>query len=108
MDKVSFGKLEFDSIRELIASYCSCALGKRLARNMEPVRNADLTRTLARTLGRPALLPVPAFAVRAALGALSTELLGSRRVVPAHASKHGFAFVHPSLETAVAAELVGS
>lgn len=44
MDQVSFAKLEFDSIRELIASYCSCALGKKLARAMEPVTNADQVR----------------------------------------------------------------
>jgi len=44
MDKVSFDKLEFESVRELIASYCSCSLGKKLARTMEPVRNADQIR----------------------------------------------------------------
>ena len=40
-----------------------------------PVRNALLTRSLARALHRPALLPVPAFALRTALGELSDELL---------------------------------
>ena len=42
----------------------------------EPVRNAELTRALARVLHRPALFAVPAFALRAALGELSGELLG--------------------------------
>ena len=42
----------------------------------EPVRNAELTRVLARVLHRPALFAVPAFALRAALGELSGELLG--------------------------------
>jgi len=70
-----------------------------------PERNADLTRILARTLGRPALLPAPAFALRAALGELSVELLGSRRAVPERATAHGFAFTHESLESALAAEL---
>jgi uncharacterized protein (TIGR01777 family) len=73
-----------------------------------PERNADLTRILASTLGRPARLPAPAFALRAALGELSGELLGSRRVVPERASKLGFAFAHPALETALSAELSGS
>ncbi|MEE9608978.1 MAG: TIGR01777 family oxidoreductase, partial [Myxococcota bacterium] len=40
-----------------------------------PVRNKQLTRALAAALGRPALLPVPAFALRAGLGELSEELL---------------------------------
>jgi uncharacterized protein (TIGR01777 family) len=72
-----------------------------------PERNTDLTRILASTLRRPARLPAPAFALRAALGELSGELLGSRRVIPERASSLGFAFAHPSLETALAAELSG-
>jgi uncharacterized protein (TIGR01777 family) len=71
----------------------------------EPVRNAELTRSLGRLLRRPALLPVPAFVLRAALGELSDELLGSRRVLPAAALARGFAFVHPGLDSALAAEL---
>lgn len=71
----------------------------------EPVRNAELTRTLARVLHRPALLPVPAFALRALLGELSQELLGSRHVLPARAGELGFAFRHPGLEDALVEEL---
>jgi len=48
---------------------------------------------------------VPAFALRALLGELSGELLGSRRVVPRRAIEAGFAFAHPNLESALAAEL---
>lgn len=71
----------------------------------EPVRNRDLTRLLARRLRRPALLPVPAFALRALLGELAGELLGSRRVVPRRARERGFEFQHPSIESALDAEL---
>ncbi len=71
----------------------------------EPVRNRDLTRVLAAQLDRPALLPVPGFALRAALGELSAELLGSRRVVPRQAREHGFAFRYPAIEEALGAEL---
>jgi uncharacterized protein (TIGR01777 family) len=71
----------------------------------DPVRNGELTRTLARLLRRPAPFPVPAFALRLALGELSDELLGSRRVVPARALAHGFAFAHADLEAALAREL---
>jgi uncharacterized protein (TIGR01777 family) len=70
-----------------------------------PVRNREFTHTLARQLGRPALLPVPALALRAVLGELAGELLESRRVVPRAALDRGFAFQHESLESALAAEL---
>jgi uncharacterized protein (TIGR01777 family) len=62
-----------------------------------PVRNADFTRTLARTLRRPAFCRVPAFALRL-LGDFSHELLDSKRVVPAAATDHGFGFQFPELE----------
>jgi len=67
-----------------------------------PVRNRELTVALAARLHRPALLPVPSVAVRAALGPLADELLGSKRVVPEHATKAGFVWQHPALERALA------
>ncbi len=72
----------------------------------EPVRNDAFTRTLATTLGRPALLPVPAVALRIALGEMSTILLGSQRVRPAAATDAGFAFRYPELGAALA-DIVG-
>jgi len=66
-----------------------------------PVRNADFTRAVASALHRPALLPVPAFAVRLALGDLASELLGSRRVLPARALALGHRFSHPELASAL-------
>ncbi len=71
----------------------------------DPVRNEVLTQAIARTLHRPALLRVPAFALRIALGELAGELLGSRRCVPRRAQEAGFTFAHPSLEGALAEEL---
>ena len=62
-----------------------------------PVRNADFTRMLARTLRRPALFRVPAFALRM-LGDFSHELLDSKRVLPAAATEHGFGFQFPEIE----------
>ncbi len=70
-----------------------------------PVRNEELTRELARAVHRPAILPVPAFALRALLGDLAGELLDSRRVVPRQAEAHGFGFGYPRLPDALAAEL---
>jgi uncharacterized protein (TIGR01777 family) len=71
----------------------------------ESVRNVELTRALARRLRRPARLPVPGFVLRAVLGEMAGELLGSRRVVPRVLEEAGFAFRHPELEEALAAEL---
>ena len=65
-----------------------------------PVRNADFTQTLARTLHRPAFLHVPAFAFRA-LGELSRELLDSKRMLPAAALEHGFGFRFSEIEPAL-------
>jgi uncharacterized protein (TIGR01777 family) len=71
----------------------------------ECVRNAEFTRALARAVQRPALLPVPAFVLRAALGDLASELLGSRRVAPRAAQECGYAFAHPTLADALASAL---
>jgi uncharacterized protein len=69
------------------------------------VTNAEFTRTLGRALQRPTLLPVPAFALRLALGELAGQLLDSRRVVPRAAQQRGFSFMYPDLEPALRAAL---
>ena len=72
----------------------------------EPVQNRELARTLGRVLGRPALLPLPAFAARLLLGQMADELLlASARVEPARLQATGFAFRHPTLEDALRHEL---
>lgn len=67
-----------------------------------PARNADFTCALAAALRRPAFLPAPAFALRAAFGEGAQVLLASQRVVPAAARARDFAFCHPALATALA------
>lgn len=67
-----------------------------------PVRNAEFVATLARVLHRPALLPVPGFALRAALGDFADEgLLGSQRILPRRLEESGFEFGWPELEPAL-------
>jgi uncharacterized protein (TIGR01777 family) len=67
-----------------------------------PVTNAAFTRTLARVLSRPALVPLPAFAARLAFGELADALLlASARVVPAKLQASGFRFQFPELEEAL-------
>ena len=63
-----------------------------------PVTNREFTRELSATLHRPAILPVPALALRLALGEFSTVLLESQRVVPRVAIENGFGFRYPDLK----------
>ena len=67
-----------------------------------PVRNAEFTRILASVLKRPALFPMPAFAVRVIFGEMGEELfLGSQRVEPARLLASGYQFQHPDLKNAL-------
>jgi uncharacterized protein (TIGR01777 family) len=67
----------------------------------EPVTNRVFTRTLGRVLNRPAILRAPEFALKAAMGEMSTMLLSGQRVIPAHAEQLGFRFTHRTLEPAL-------
>jgi uncharacterized protein (TIGR01777 family) len=69
----------------------------------EPVTNAEFTRELGHVLGRPALLPVPRLALRAAIGELSQAVLDSKRVLPAAALEAGYTFAYARLGPALAA-----
>jgi uncharacterized protein (TIGR01777 family) len=69
----------------------------------EPVTNAEFTKALARTLRRPAVLQLPAPLLRAALGELAGELLGSSRVRPVKLVEAGFTFRYPELDAALSA-----
>ena len=72
----------------------------------EPVRNRDFTRALGRALRRPAIVPAPAFALRAAFGQMADEaLLGGQRAVPRRAEREGFAFEVPTLDASFARHL---
>jgi len=57
-----------------------------------PVTNAVFTRELAAALHRPAIFPVPAFALKILFGEMSQILLGGQRVVPQAALRAGFQF----------------
>jgi uncharacterized protein (TIGR01777 family) len=68
-----------------------------------PATNTEFTRALAAAVRRPALLSVPGPAVRLALGELSSELLGSSRVLPSRLLQAGFSFEYPEIGPALAA-----
>lgn len=67
------------------------------------VRNAAFTDTIAEVMGRRAWLPVPAFALRAAIGQLGEYLLKGRRTVPSALLGDGYEFHFPQLKPALAA-----
>ena len=66
-----------------------------------PVSNQEFTAALARALHRPALLPVPGFALKIALGGFSTEILGSKKVLPQALLDSGFTFDYPHITSAL-------
>ncbi|MER7167449.1 TIGR01777 family oxidoreductase [Micromonospora sp. NPDC000207] len=70
-----------------------------------PVTNADFTRELARQLHRPAIIPIPAVALKIALGGFAQEALTSARVLPGVLGGAGFDYRHPDLPGALHAAL---
>jgi uncharacterized protein (TIGR01777 family) len=70
------------------------------------VTNADFATTLGRVLARPALVPVPAFALELLYGEMArATLLAGQRVLPRSLVASGFEFSTPTLEGALRAEL---
>jgi uncharacterized protein (TIGR01777 family) len=67
-----------------------------------PVTNADFTRTLAAAVHRPAIFPMPAFALRLLFGEMGGILLASQRVAPKATESAGFKFRFPELAPALA------
>jgi len=71
-----------------------------------PATNAELTRTLAAVLNRPAILPVPAAILKLAIGGAAEIALEGQRVVPRVLDQHGFVFDFSRLNEALR-DLVG-
>ena len=68
-----------------------------------PVSNQEFTSALARALHRPALFPAPAFALKIAMGGFSSEILGSKKVLPNVLSEAGFTWDYPHISDALSA-----
>ena len=66
-----------------------------------PVTNSEFTAGLARAMHRPALFPVPAFALKITLGGFSSEVLGSKKVIPQVLTEAGFTFDNPHISSAL-------
>jgi len=89
-----------------VAEMCVHALERETsgvwnATSPNPVRNADFTRALAAAVHRPAILPVPRFALKLAFGEFSQQMVDSARVVPEAALKAGYEFRYPELGAAL-------
>jgi uncharacterized protein (TIGR01777 family) len=67
-----------------------------------PVRNADFTKALAGTLGRPAPWVIPATALRVAFGEVAHTLVTGQRALPRHLEAGGFSFRFGDLGEALA------
>ena len=66
-----------------------------------PVTNSEFTAGLARAMHRPALFPVPALALKIVLGGFSSEVLGSKKVMPQVLTEAGFTFDYPHISSAL-------
>ncbi len=66
-----------------------------------PVTNSEFTAGLARAMHRPALFPVPAIALKITLGGFSSEVLGSKKVMPQVLTEAGFTFDYPHISSAL-------
>ncbi|MET7946639.1 TIGR01777 family oxidoreductase [Micromonospora sp. NPDC005324] len=70
-----------------------------------PVTNVEFTRELARQLHRPAIIPIPALALKVVLGGFAHEALTSTRVLPGVLARAAFPYQHPTLPAALQAAL---
>jgi uncharacterized protein len=71
----------------------------------EPVTNREFAHTLGRVLHRPAVLPVPAFALRALYGEMASVVSTGQRAMPVRAIERGFKFRYPAVHEALTAAL---
>lgn len=67
----------------------------------EPVSNRAFTQALASAVRRPAFIPIPALALKLALGEMSTLLNDGQYVVPFNALAAGFVFNYPNIDAAL-------
>ena len=72
-----------------------------------PVTNAELSKTLGRVLKRPAIAPVPAFAVKLLYGEMAMIVTTGVRAVPERLGSLGYRFRRPDLEDALRAATGG-
>ena len=67
-----------------------------------PVTNSEFTRVLGKAVHRPAILPVPGFVLKMAMGEMAGAILASARAIPKVALSTGFQFQYSQLRPALA------
>lgn len=71
-----------------------------------PCTNSEFTKALGKAMGRPTILPFPAFAVSLLFGEMGEEmLLGGVKALPGKLSQSGFEFQHPTIADALKSAL---
>ncbi|MET9123507.1 TIGR01777 family oxidoreductase [Streptomyces sp. NPDC004528] len=71
----------------------------------QPLTNREITEAMGRVLRRPTVLGAPAGVLRAALGDMAEDILGSQRVLPTRLLESGFTFTYPTIEETLRAAL---
>ena len=66
-----------------------------------PVTNREFSKALGRALHRPAILPVPSFALKLLYGEMSAVVLTGQRVVPAALERADYDFAYPEIQPAL-------
>ena len=92
-----------DVIRAIVFSLEKKISGPVNLTSPNPVTNQEFTSALARAMKRPALFPAPAIALKIALGGFSSEVLGSKKVMPNALTEAGFQWDYPHISTALQA-----
>lgn len=92
-----------DVIRAIVFSLEKNLSGPVNLTSPNPVTNQEFTSALARAMKRPALFPAPAIALKIALGGFSSEILGSKKVMPNALTEAGFQWDYPHISTALEA-----
>ena len=92
-----------DQVRAMIFLMQSEIEGAVNITSPNPVTNKEFTAALAHALKRPAFFPAPAIALRAVLGGFSSEVLGSKKVMPKVLMDKGFSFEYPFVSNALTA-----
>jgi uncharacterized protein (TIGR01777 family) len=91
-----------DQIRAIVFALENPISGPVNVTAPNPVTNQEFTSALARAMHRPALFPAPAIALKIVLGGFSSEILGSKRVIPHVLQEAGFTWDYPHISEALA------
>lgn len=92
-----------DVVRAIIFALENPIAGPVNLTTPNPVTNQEFTAALARAMNRPALFPAPTIALKLALGGFSSEILGSKKVMPNALSDAGFVWDYPHITSALTA-----